>query len=265
VRLVRHAFDAGVRYFDTSPDYDESESRCGEALQDIRDKIYLATKANIDFDSAPFDAGRVRDGVQTSMKALRTDYLDCVQIHMPHDYDKAMRARDVLDGMRQQGKIRFIGVTNHQNFDVTWRLISTDAFDQVLLAYGYFNGGLGRIYTDRSREYRNLALAKAHELGMGIVAMKVMGATVLGHNAIRLVPDYDARNLDRLPAAAIRWVLSDDRIQILNIGFSMQTDIDRNIETLRGDLQLTAADRDLLADFTRRVYESDAGRNMKMV
>jgi predicted aldo/keto reductase-like oxidoreductase len=207
----------------------------------------------------------MQNEVDTSLAKLQTDHVDCIQIHMPADYDRAMQARDALEALRKQGKLRYIGVTNHANFDVTYRLVATGGFDQVMLAYSYFNGALGKIFTDRSREYRNLTIAKAHELGMGILAMKVMAASVMGHNAVRRVPDYDREKLARLPAAAIRWVLSDDRIQILNVGTSMQSDIDQNIATLCGSRQLTDSDRALLADFTRRVYESEAGKKMTPV
>lgn len=265
IALTQAAFESGIRYFDTARGYQDSEECYGEALRGIRDKVYIASKVFIDLDSGPLDPEKVRQSVATSLEKLQTDYLDCIQIHMPRDYDRAMRARDVLDAMRRQGAVRFIGVSNHQNFDVTHRLVSTGAFDQVLLAYGYFNGGLGMVYTNRTKEYRAMTLAKAHELGMGIVAMKVMGATIFGHNAAKMVPDFDARRRALLPGAAIRWVLADERVHVLNIGLSVRGDAAENVRTVRGELKLTPADRELLADFTRRVYESEAAKKMLIV
>ena len=59
-----------------------------------------------------------------------------------------------------------------------------------------------------------------------------MGANILGHNAKNLVPDYDAAAREKLPGAAIRWVLQDERVSLLNIGVSMPQDIDKNLEHL---------------------------------
>ncbi len=47
VAMIRHAFESGIRYFDTSPNYGESESLLGEALHDVRDQVYLATKVGV--------------------------------------------------------------------------------------------------------------------------------------------------------------------------------------------------------------------------
>jgi predicted aldo/keto reductase-like oxidoreductase len=110
-----------------------------------------------------------------------------------------------------------------------------------------------------------MCLAKAYELKMGILAMKVMGANILGHNAKALVPGYDAADLERLPSAAIRWTLRDERVSLLNIGVSFPDDIDKNIAVLKGDLKFTNDDRRLLAHFSGRAYESEAVKAMKTV
>lgn len=94
--------------------------------------------------------------------------------------------------------------------------------------------------------------------------MKVMGANIFSHNAPQLVPDAEAAQLAQLPAAAIRWVLKDDRISMLNIGVSMQSDIDQNLATLRGPLQYTNQEALVLAEFSSRAYESTLVKEMKV-
>src|SRR5262249_50211683 len=129
----------------------------------------------------------------------------------------------------------------------------------------YFRKGMDTLLSHRNLEHREMCLAKANELKMGIVAMKVMGANILGHNAKALVPDYGQAALEKLPAAAIRWVLQDERVSILNIGVSMPKDIDQNLAVLRGNLKFTAEDRQLLANFSGRAYESATVKAMKIV
>jgi predicted aldo/keto reductase-like oxidoreductase len=142
-------------------------------------------------------------------------------------------------------------------------MIATGGFDQVLLALGYFNKGMDTLLSHRNLEFRQMCLAKAGELGMAVTAMKIMGANVFGHNAEKVVPEFEGR--EKLPAAAIRYVLQDARVSMLNIGVSVPADVDRNVATLTGDLKFTAEDRLLLADFARKAYDSETFKKMKTV
>ena len=261
--MVRHAYDRGVRYFDTARGYFEGETIMGLGLQDVRKDVFLATKV------ATHNPDQVRASLETSLKELRTDHVDLVQIHSPAiervGWRDAMKLLGPLAKLRDEKLFRFIGLTTHVAFEDVYQMISTGGFDQVLLAYGYFNKGMDTLLSNRNLQYRNLCLARAHELGMAIVAMKVMGASIFGHNARNLVPDRDPEALAQLPAAAIRWVLQDPRINMLNIGVSVASDIDRNVEVLCGDLRFTDLDQQKLADHARRCYDHEAIKQMRTV
>jgi predicted aldo/keto reductase-like oxidoreductase len=260
VRLVRYAFDQGIRYFDTARVYGESEKIFGAGLAGVRDQVYLATKCHAT------DPDAVRPMLEKSLSELDADYVDCVQIHSPAiervGFDGAMKIHAELVKLRDEKLLRFIGLTTHVAFEEVYQMIATGGFDQVLLAYGYFRKGMDTMLSNRKLEYREMCLAKAHELGMAIVAMKVMGANILGHNAPNLVPDADQTLLAKLPPAAIRWVLQDERVSLLNIGVSMQSDIDQNVATLRGDPRFTNEDALLLANFSAKAYESALVKEM---
>ena len=263
IAMVRHAYDSGIRYFDTARVYGESESIMGKGLKGVRENVYLATKVHFS------DPAQVRKSVETSLKQLDTDYADCVQIHSPAiervGFDGAMKLHAELVKLRDEGLVRFIGLTTHVAFETVHEMISTGGFDQVLLAYGYFRRGMDTLLSNRRLEYRDLCLAKAHELGMGIVAMKVMGANIFSHNSKKLVPEFDSRARAKLPAAAIRWVLQDERVSMLNIGVSLPADIIENVATLKGDLRLSAEDRRLLAEFSAKAYETETVKKMPLV
>jgi predicted aldo/keto reductase-like oxidoreductase len=196
-------------------------------------------------------------------------YVNCAQVHSPAierlGFEGAMQIHAELLKLKDEGLVKFIGLTTHVAFETVYRMIETGGFDQVLLAYGYFKKGMDTLLSNNNLEWRELCLAKAHELDMGIVAMKVMGAQVLGHNAKALVPDYDEAALARLPAAAIRWVMQDQRVSVLNIGASQPSDIDQNLRVLAGELKFTNQDRMLLADFCERAYESATFKSMTVV
>lgn len=259
--MVRHAFDSGIRYFDTARVYFESESIVGKGLKGVRDQAFIATKV------AEPDPAKVRASVETSLRELDTDYVDLIQVHSPVTeavgVPGALKVHDELVKLRDEKMVRFIGLTTHVAFEDVNTLIQTDRFDQVMLAYGYFPKGMDTMLSSRNLEFRNQCLANAHQRGMAIVAMKVMGASILGHNARNLVPDYRAGDLAKLPGAAIRWVLQDERIAMLNIGVSMPSDIDRNLAILKGRTRFTDEDRLLLADFALRAYDAPAVKEMQ--
>ena len=113
-------------------------------------------------------------------------------------------------------------------------------------------------------ELRNACIARAHELGMGIIAMKVVGAGVLGAWSGYVVPGFDKKRLAQLPAAAIRYVLQDERINLLTIGMRLKKEVDANIKTLSSDATYTLDDRALLAEFSAKAFESDAIKRMRI-
>jgi len=263
VKMVRYAYDQGVRYFDTARVYAESESIMGEGLKGVRENVYLATKI------ADHRPEMTRASLEKSLEELQTDYVDCAQIHSPViervGYDGAMKVHEQLLKLKDEGLLKFIGLTTHVVFEDAAKMIATGGFDQVLLAYAYFNRGLDTLLSHRNLQHRAVAMAKAHELQMGIVAMKVMGAGVYSHNSGNVAPEFDKDRLKKLPGAAVRWVLDDERVSMLNIGISIPQDIDDNIAILSEDLTLTNADQELLAEFTGKAYEAKPFSEMKTV
>jgi len=257
VKLVRYAYDRGLRYFDTSPVYMESEAILGEALKDRRRQVCLVTKVEA---THPDD---VRKSVEQSLKTLQTDYLDLILIHgtpglQQMSVDQAMKIHAALAKLREEKVTRFIGFSAHGYFDKALALIESGGFDQCMLSYGYIPRGYDQIWSARMIALRDACLAKAHELGMGIVAMKVIGAGMLGAWSGYLVPGFDQQRLKQLPAAAIRHVLQDQRIHLLNIGMRLQHEIDDNIRILTQESAYTLEDRALLAGFSAKLYETDA-------
>lgn len=262
VELVRYAYDKGLRYFDTARVYGESESIIGKAIKDVRENIYLATKCHT---TKPEE---IRKSVEASLKNLQTDYLDAVQIHSPAieraGFEGSMKLQAELVKLRDEKLIRNIGLTTHVAFEDVLKMIQTDGFDQVLLAYGYFRRGMDSILSHAKIEARDECLAAAHERKMGIVAMKVLAANIMNHNSPKVVADFDEKLRPQLAPAAIRWTLQDERIGMLNIGAAMKSDVDSNIATLQGDRRFTNADRQVLAQFSRQAYQSEFVKKMKV-
>lgn len=115
IQAMRAAYDAGVTTFDTAEVYGDgySEELVGQALHSVRDRVVYATKVS----PSHLDYQQVIDSCEASLQRLKTDYIDLYQIHGPAGsfkskvvpIEETMRA---LNDLKQQGKIRAIGVSN---------------------------------------------------------------------------------------------------------------------------------------------------------
>lgn len=107
---ISAAFEAGITFFDTATAYGdgESETMLGEALAGHRQEVVLASKVRRR-DLAPAD---LRRSCEDSLRRLKTDVIDLLQIHWPNDDVPVADSLAEMDALRQEGKIRAIGVSN---------------------------------------------------------------------------------------------------------------------------------------------------------
>ena len=115
-RTIFAALDAGITLFDTAPIYGESEVFLGRALKGRRPQVVLATKCGLvkngswtDHDLRP---QTIISQLEQSLSRLQTDYIDLYQIHYPDPRVPLEEALAVLIRLREQGKIRYIGLCN---------------------------------------------------------------------------------------------------------------------------------------------------------
>ena len=115
-RTIFAALDAGITLFDTAPIYGESEVFLGRALKGRRQQVVLATKCGLvkngswtDHDLRP---QTILSQLEQSLSRLQTDYIDLYQIHYPDPRVPLEEALAVLIRLREQGKIRYIGLCN---------------------------------------------------------------------------------------------------------------------------------------------------------
>ena len=127
---VAAAIDAGVNLFDTAEMYGggESERALGRALGGKRDRVILASKV-LGVNCAP-DA--LRRACESSLSRLGTDYLDLYQVHWPCRETPFEATYEAMEGLRQEGKIRAIGVSNFGRIDLeTWLGVGRCVSDQL--------------------------------------------------------------------------------------------------------------------------------------
>jgi len=115
VATIQAALDAGVNFFDTAEAYGDgySESLLGRALAGRRHEAVIATKVSPSHLSRDDVAdGYIRQHCEHSLQRLGTDYVDLYQIHWPSRSVPLVETMEALDTLRQQGKVRAIGVSN---------------------------------------------------------------------------------------------------------------------------------------------------------
>ena len=138
-RTIDRVIEAGVNHFDTAASYGDSEIRLGPWVKHNRDKIFLATKTGERTRSAAYEQ------IQRSLERLQTDHIDLIQLHFLVDQDEwntAFAADGALEAVvqaREEGLVRFIGVTGHEVAVPSQHLKSLEQFDfdSVLLPYSY--------------------------------------------------------------------------------------------------------------------------------
>jgi aryl-alcohol dehydrogenase-like predicted oxidoreductase len=179
--IVRAAYDAGVRFFDTATVYG-TQAAVGKGLQGIgRDNYVLSTKFFY-HDKAAADMER---DLEESLRELQTDYVDIYHLHgvAPEDYP---RVRDtfvpVMRKLKQQGKIRFLGITEvfakdtaHEMFKIA---LPEDLFDVIMTGYNILNPSAAK-----------RVLPAAREKNLGVLNMFAVRKAL--HSAEQLAIDID--------------------------------------------------------------------------
>jgi aryl-alcohol dehydrogenase-like predicted oxidoreductase len=121
-RLLNEVLDGGINLIDTSPDYGRSEELIGTHLSHRRDEFFLASKCGclieIPADATPpyphdYSPANVRADVEQSLRRLRTDHLDLVQVHgsPSAEHLRDNHTVETLQELQQEGKVRFIGMS----------------------------------------------------------------------------------------------------------------------------------------------------------
>jgi D-threo-aldose 1-dehydrogenase len=157
-RALARAFQAGINWIDTAPLYGQgrSEEALGWLLAEFKERPYLSTKVNLDPAQLTDIPGEIERSVRASLKRLRRDSVDLLQLHNPIaarpvtgalrtiGLDDALRAADGLERMKSQGLTRFIGLTALGETPAVIRAIDSGRFDSAQVYYNLLNPSAAR-------------------------------------------------------------------------------------------------------------------------
>lgn len=228
--LVHYAMDKGINYFDCAESYarGEAENVLGNALKgDKRQQVYIVSKAMLEPDTS---ATQMMQRLDDSLQRLQTDYVDIYMNHAVNDVAVVSNPEWVkfIDQAKQQGKIRFSGISGHGGYliDCVDYALDNDLIDVMLTAYNF--GQDPKFYEGLTRRFDWVAtqddlprvIKKAKSKDVGVVAMKtLMGARM---NDMRAY-EKDGSTFSQ---AAFKWVLSNQDVDALIITMGEKEQID---------------------------------------
>ncbi len=218
VRILRRAYEGGIRYFDTANSYTDSEEKLGLALADVRGDIVISTKSmGRDYDT-------VSAHIQSSLERLKTDYIDLFQFHMVSQWDEVDNgAFQAAEEAKARGWVRHIGVTSH-SIRFAQEAVASGRFETLQFPFSYLS----------SPEEADL-VRSCLAADMGFIAMKALAGGLLSnarvvHAFMReqtgVVPIYGVQTMEELeqwlslaeedPALddALQAIIDADRAQL---------------------------------------------------
>lgn len=237
--VIEHAADFGINLFDTARSYQNgnNERMVGAALKGIRSKVLISSK------SPGKTKQEVLDDLDTSLRELGTDYLDIWYLHVKNEPEQV--TEDLLEAQRlakQNGKIRFAGVSTHFNMDrMLAHLAKLGQTDVVLTTYNFAMRSVdagANTNPDAPKTDMTAAVRTARKAGLGIVAMKVLaggvsrvqrGDRLYGANSQAL-----SRRLARegVPAAAIKWALRNESVDTAIVCMTSHDQFEENVRAM---------------------------------
>jgi aryl-alcohol dehydrogenase-like predicted oxidoreductase len=165
--LLHRALDAGLNVIDTASAYGTSEELIGQALEGRRDEFYLFTKAGYEAGYRPdYSPANIRASLERSLRRLRTDRVDLLQIHScPLEDLQRGDIIDELDKLKTEGKTRLIGYSGDREA-AEWA-VQSGRFDALQTSLNLFD-----------QESATRTLPEAHRRGMGIIIKRPIGNAV---------------------------------------------------------------------------------------
>jgi aryl-alcohol dehydrogenase-like predicted oxidoreductase len=282
-RAVARAVELGINYFDTAASYGNgrSEENLGEVLRRLKPDVYVGTKFRLEPSDLGDVAGAVPRLLEASLRRLGLERVDLLQLHNRIEATSGERTVGVgtvlddvvaaLQRLREQGKIRFFGITALGEVGALHRALSADALDTAQVCYNLLNPSAGHAVPSGfpAQDFGGL-LGPAHAHGVGVIVIRVLaGGALSGQLARHPVamasvepiasgPDYAsdvarARQLEwivldgharSLVEAALRFPLGSEAVSTVLLGYSTLEHLEYAASAVaRGPLPAAALER----------------------
>lgn len=231
VRLLQEAMERGINFIDTAPAYQLSEERIGKAVSGHRSEVYLATKVGEHYDDDRgfwYDYGReaVRASIEQSLRRLRTDVIDVIQIHSASL--EVIEKGEVLAEMQRfqkAGHVRFVGMSG--GHEEAAAAILSGEYDTVQVDYNLLR-----------RQADETVFPLARERDVGVIVMAPLAHGSLTDKRAHLPPEqyrqvqqleFLERSDQSLAQAAIRFILASPAVSTIIAGTRKLENLEANL------------------------------------
>ncbi len=271
VAAVHRALDQGITLFDTAEGYGfgRSEALLGKALRGKREQALIVTKVGIYRDNGEWfrdsSRSRIMASIETSLQALETDYVDVYLVHWPDSSRPFEETMAVMEDVRQQGKTRFIGVSNFSPEQIE-QARQGGAIDVVQYGYHMFDRRLERFVFPTVQTY-DFGLMTYGSLAHGLLtgaftrdtqfpvddwrhsgkafSLPLWSPDVLPRNiaVVEELTEIAAEFGKSSAQLALRWVLSNPLVGVALVGFRHPGEVSLNLDGLDWTLDPAALER----------------------
>jgi hypothetical protein len=245
IPMIHRAFEGGVNYIDSAVGYCNSDSQraVGEAVEawGKRDEIVISTK-NHNYSETESEWWK---NLEDSLRRLR---VDCIDIYNHHGLSWQRWTEHVepriskwMAKARDQGLIKHICCSTHDNNENVKKLIDTDYVSSITLQYNLFDRKLSE------------AIDYAHEKNIGVVVMGPVAGGRLGVTSEvleGLIP-----GIERVPELALRFVLANPHVTVALSGMSTMEHVEENVAVAADQVSLSQEDMDLIDEHMAKLHE----------
>lgn len=254
--LLDHAMKEGVTYYDTAYTYHnhESERFLGEYLQKYeRESFYLATKLPVWLVKEEADVDRY---FEEQLEKLQTDYIDFYLMHAmdEEEFEKAEKLHifEKLEQYKEEGRVRHIGFSFHDSYEVFERILKSHPWDFVQIQYNYM---------DTEYQAGSKGCHLAGEMGIPVVIMEPLRGGALAN----LPADISSHLKERDPEAsvaswALRWLADHSEIKVILSGMGAMDQLEDNLRTLSQTQPLTEEERELFVNLKSMIEGKQKSR-----
>jgi uncharacterized protein len=244
--VVRASYEAGVRHFDTAASYQggRNEKMVGDVVSrlGVRDKVIIGTKMAAPSRRRGSAPAQIRDkfigSFGESLSRLKTDYVDILYLHGVDSADDVLNPFNIemLTLLKEQKKIRFVGVSTHSEMASVIDAVARSGFYDVVLTSCNFTMADDLILLE--------AIKNSAAKGVGIIAMKTLAGG-------RRLPGSDDSTAEFGPgtatSAALKWVLRNENITTAIPGYDNFEHMKEDI-AVAYDLEYTTEEKKFLSD-----------------
>jgi L-galactose dehydrogenase/L-glyceraldehyde 3-phosphate reductase len=282
-RAVARAIELGVNYFDTAPSYGDgqSEQNLGRVLRTLKPSIYVGTKFRVPSAERRDAAAAVMRSLEASLGRLQLERVDLLQCHehiVAGESQSGLSARALLEEvvpalekLRQQGKIRFFGITALGETPALHRVLDAGVLNTAQVCMNLLNPSAAfEIPSGFPAQDFGRLLPRARAHGAGAIVIRVLAAGALSGvearhpiavpsvDPIASGPDYatdvrraqalralvDEGHAESLVEASLRLPLSSDAVSTVLLGYSTQEHLEGAARSIaKGPLSPAALDR----------------------